>query len=78
VKRYRRRPLEVEAVQLPPLSEDGAASTYAGILPNGVSLSPATPSEQVRTNRLLLSVFVDHEDRLDRIEAELRRRGYKL
>ncbi|HVB77451.1 MAG TPA: hypothetical protein VNI34_06585 [Candidatus Nitrosotalea sp.] len=47
-------------------------------LPEGVSLSPATPSGQVRTNRMLVSVLIDHEDRLDRIEAALRRLGYEL
>jgi hypothetical protein len=31
VKRYQRRPLEVEAVQLPPLGEDGANAAWAAI-----------------------------------------------
>ncbi len=53
-------------------------TTTALRLPDGIELSPTTPSGQVRTNRRLLSVLIDHEDRLDRIEAELRRRGYQL
>ncbi len=47
-------------------------------LPDGIELGPTTPSGQVRTNQLLFSVLADHEARLDRIEAEMRRRGHQL